>query len=76
MVPKVNGLVGRDLLVGELAAYFYADDVIVASTQPERLHRAFRFLTVLFDWVGFRKNTRKTVSMACQPCHAPGLMSL
>ena len=33
----------------ELAAYFYADDGLVASTQPERLEMAFDILTGLFN---------------------------
>ena len=35
----------------------------------------FDILTCLFNWVGLSTNTRKTVIMACQPYHAPGLMS-
>ena len=45
---------------------------LVASTQPESLQRAFDVLTGLFDRVGLRTNTNKTVSMACQPFHATG----
>ena len=34
VVPTVDGLEVHDLSVGELAAYFYADNGIVASNQP------------------------------------------
>ena len=74
--PTVNILEGLDLSIGELVEYLYADNGLVASTQPERLQRNFNVLTSLFDQVGFRKNTRKTVRMSCQPCHAPGRISL
>ena len=54
----------------------YAEDELVALTQLERLQRAFSVLTGLFDRVGLRKNTRKTVSMVCQKCHMPVRMSV
>ena len=62
--------------VGELLVYLYTDNGLVASTQLERLQREFDVLTGLFNRVGLSTNTRKTVRMLCQPCHAPGLMSL
>ena len=68
------GMEGLGLSIQDLVAYFYANDGFVALTQPERLHRAFEVLTGLFDWVGLRKNTQKTGSMACQTCDAPGRM--
>ena len=68
-VMGVLGLTGIDLM-----GYFYSDDGLVALTQPERLHRAFYFLTGLFGRFGLRKNTENTASMVCQPCHAPGVM--
>ena len=46
--------------------YFYADDGLIASTQPERLKRAFEILTELFDRVSLWKNERKMVRMAYQ----------
>ena len=39
VAPTAGRLEGRDLLLGKLAAYLYADDGIIASTQPERLQR-------------------------------------
>ena len=62
-------------MVRELSEYFYADYGPVASTQLERLQRVFEVLTGLFDQVGIRTNTRKTVIMAYHPCHAPSMMS-
>ena len=53
----------------------YANDGLVASTQPQMLQREFEVLTGLFDRVGLRENTQKTASMVCQPCHAPGVIS-
>ena len=67
-----EGMEGLGLLIWDLAEYFYANNGIVASNQPERLQREFEVLTGLLDRVGLRKNTRKTVSMDCQPCHALG----
>ena len=64
------------MLIRYLAEYFYAEYGIVASTQLERLQRAFNVFAGLFDQVGLRKNTRKTVSMACQPYQTPVRMSV
>ena len=55
--------------VQELAAYFYADNGLIMSPRPERLQRSFDVLT---DQFGLHTNVRKTVSIAFQPCHAPG----
>ena len=67
---------GLGLSLRDLAAYFYANDGLIVSTQPERMQREFNVLTGLFDRVVLRTNMRKTVSMAHQPCHAPGRMSV
>ena len=72
VAPTKEEIEGLGLSIQDLAAYFYADDGLVASTQPERLQREFDVLTGLFDQVGLRTNTRKTVIIACQPCHMPG----
>ena len=64
------------LSIHDLEPYFYANNGLVASTQPERLQRVFDVLTSLFDRVGLRMNMQKMVSMSCQPCHAPGRMSV
>ena len=74
--PTVDVLEGLGLSIRELAAYFYAEDGLVASIKPERLQREFDILTGLFDQVGLSMNTRKTVIMECQPYHAPGQMYL
>ena len=60
------------LMIIYLLAYFYANDSLVSSTQPERLHRAFYVLAGLFNQVVLWINTVNTVGMVCQPCHAPG----
>ena len=60
----------------DLVVYFYADDGILILTQPERLQRDFDVLEDLFYRFGPRKNTWKTGSMAFQPCHIPGRMSV
>ena len=67
-----TGVIGLTII--DLAAYFYANDGLVTSTQPERLQRAFDVLTSIFNQVGLRKNTEKTVDMLFQPCHATGGM--
>ena len=72
MAETDEGMEGLDLSIWGLETYFYADDGIVISTQPERLQRSFDALTGFFDRVGLKKNMRTKVSMACQPCHAPG----
>ena len=49
------------------AALFYADNGMVASSDPAWLQGAFNALVGLFDRVGLRKNVGKTVSMVCHP---------
>ena len=56
---------GLGLTIIDLEAYFYADDGIISLTQPDRIQRAFDVLTGLFDQVGLRMNTEKTVIMVC-----------
>ena len=72
MAPSEEGTGGLGLKIIDLVAYFYADDGLVVSTQPERLKRAFGVLTGLFNWVILWKNTANTVGMVCQSCHTPG----
>ena len=72
VIPTEAGTGGLGLNIIHLEAYFYADDGLVASTQPERLQRAFDVLTGLFNRVVLKKNTENTAVMVCQPCHAPG----
>ena len=61
-------------LIWDRAAYFYANDGIVASTQLDSLQREFDVRAGLFDRFGLRMNTRNMVSMACQQCNMPGGM--
>ena len=71
MTPAEAGTGGLGLTIIDLAAYLYDDDGLVASTQPERLHRSFDVLAGLFDHVSLRKNMANTVVMVCQPRHTP-----
>ena len=54
------------------AALFYADDVMVALSEPRLLQWAFDTLVILFERVGLRINAGNTVSMVCRPCQAAG----
>ena len=54
------------------AALFYADNVMVASSDPRWLQWAFTTLVGLFERMGLKTNTGKTVSMTCRPCPAVG----
>ena len=54
------------------AALFYVDDGMVVSSDPQWLQRAFTKQVGLFDRVGLKKNTGKTVNMTCRPCTASG----
>ena len=62
-----DGMEGLGLSIQNLAEYLYADDGLFTSTQTEMPQRAFDVLAKLFNRVGFWTNSRKTVSMACQP---------
>ena len=52
------------------ADLFYADYGMVAPSDPRWLQWAFTTLVGLFDRVGLKTNTGKTVSMTCRPCPA------
>ena len=54
------------------ADLFYADDGMVASSDPCWLKWAFYALVSLFERVDLRTNVRKMVSMVCQLCQAAG----
>ena len=56
-------------------AFFYADNGMVASADPQWLQAAFSTLVGLFDRVGLRTNVRKTVGMVCRPYQAAGTQS-
>ena len=53
-------------------ALFYADNVIVASSDPQWLQGAFSTLVSLFDRVGLWTNVRKTLGMVCRKCQGEG----
>ena len=57
------------------APLFYADNGMVASSNPRWLQWAFTTLVGLFDRVGLDTNTGKMVSMTCRPCAAGGNQS-
>ena len=57
------------------AALFYADDGMVASSDPCWIQWVFTTLVRLFDCVGLQINVGKTVSMNCRPCPAAGNQS-
>ena len=57
------------------AALLYADDGMVASSDPRWLQWAFDTLASLFERVGLRTNAGKTVSIVCRPCQAAGTHS-
>ena len=69
VAPTVDGLEVWDLSLGELVSYFYANNGLVVSTQPERRHRAVYALTGIFVWVILRTNMMKTLSMAWNDIH-------
>ena len=75
VAPTEDGMEGLGLSIRDLAAYFYANDGLVASTRPERLQRSFNALAGLFDRVRLSNNTRKMVSIVRHPYHAPYRMS-
>ena len=63
-----SGITGR-------AAFFYADDGLVASTNRAWLQYAFEVLTELFERMGLKCNIKKTVVMICHPGFSPGRQS-
>ena len=82
VLPWVTGVIADKKVRGELrtegshqAAHFYADDGMVASSDPCWLQGAFNTLVGLFDRAGLRKNVGKTVGMFCHPCQAAGNLS-
>ena len=64
MATTEAGTKGLGMFMRDLAAYFYAKNVIVALTQLKSLQQAFNVLTGLFNWVGLRMNTQKKTRMA------------
>ena len=54
------------------AALFYANDGMVASSDPGWLQGAFNTLVSLFDRLGLWTNVGETVVMVCHTCQAAG----
>ena len=50
----------------------YADDGMVASSDPRWLQWAFNTIVGFFDCVGLQTNVGKTVSMTCRTCPEEG----
>ena len=78
----VTGVIAKAEAQGEMgkegrhqAVLLYAEDGMVASSDPGWLQGVFNNLVGLFDRVGLRKNVRKTVGMFCHPCQAVGNLS-
>ena len=55
------------------ASFFYTNDGMVASTDPEWLQLAFDKLTGMFDQVGLWMNIRKTMGVVFRPFWAAGV---
>ena len=55
------------------AALFYANNGVVASTDPGWLQLEFYLMTGLFDRVGLQTNVHKTVGMVFQTFRASGV---
>ena len=53
--------------VTQRAAFFYADDGLVASPDKQWLQQAFEVLSDLFARMGLKTNTEKTKVMICTP---------
>ena len=58
------------LLIRDFVAYLYADNGLVALTQPKRLQRASDVLAGLFNRAGLRTNTQNVVrnGLPSMPC--------
>ena len=52
------------------SGFFYADDVVVASTDLVWIQSAFYLMMGMFDRVVLLTNVRKTVVMVFRPCRA------
>ena len=57
------------------ASLFYADNGMVASSDPRWLQWEFNTLVSIFERVGLRTNVGNTVSMVYRPCQAAGTQS-
>ena len=57
------------------AVFFYADNMMVAFTDPGWLHIVFNMMTGLFNRVGPKTNIKKTVGIVCHPLRAAGVLA-
>ena len=55
------------------AAFLYADNRILDSTNLGWIQTGFDMLTGLFDPLGLKENVKKTVGMVCHLCQAAGV---
>ena len=62
VTPSEAGTGGLGMTIIDLAAYFYANNGLVALAQPERLQRAFEVLTSLFNWIGLKKKRKRQLA--------------
>ena len=67
VAEEEEGTEGFRKSVQWLAAFFYADDGLLASPQSKLLQVTLYVLTGLFDSVGLNLKFSKTVGMVCQP---------
>ena len=66
---------GQHSLVREViyrSSFFYMEDFLVASTEPEWLKGEFDTLTGLLKSVGLQTNASEIVVMILCPCRADG----
>ena len=66
----VGGTYGWGKEILHLTAFLYAEDGLVASTDPEWLQGALNTLTRFFEKVGLQTKVVKTVWMLFRLCHA------
>ena len=57
------------------AALLYADNEVVASTDPGWIQSAFYTLAGIFDRLGLRTNICKTVGVVCRKCRSVGVLA-
>ena len=68
MVEGVEDQDKRGQEVSHQNEIFYADDGMVALSDPGWLQGTFSTLVGLFDTVGLRTNVRKKFDIVCRPC--------
>ena len=66
IVKSADNQIGRGQEGRHQNSLFYADDVMVASSDPRWLLGEFSTLVGLFDRLGLEKNFRETVGMVCR----------